>query len=343
MKTVKLHGIKQLQLHDDPIPVMGQGQALISLKAVGICGSDVHYFNKGRIGSDTCVYPQSLGHEPAGTVARSFAGGKFKEGDRVAIEPAKPCGSCEHCVTGHSNRCPRVRFLGSPGMPGAFSEFLVLDESQLAAIPDSMTFEEAAALEPLGVAYHALCLAGLKPGESVAIFGAGPIGLLTLAMARACGAGETFIFDKLAYRLEFAKNIYGVSHAVNVNQTDPIEYIRQQTANRGVDICFEAAGQQQTFNWTFEATRIGGRALIIGIPEEDTFSINPHIWRRREMEIRNVRRSNRALETCIDLVNRKVISIDKIITHRFPITAIADAFEMVGNYRDGVLRAMVVM
>jgi len=340
MNSISLTGIKEFTLQDIPIPDIGPGQVLVAIKSVGICGSDVHYYQKGRIGSDRCVFPQSLGHECAGQVVKTSTP-HFKEGDRVAIEPAQPCMRCEHCLTGHHNRCPYVRFLGSPGMPGAFREYLVLDNHQVEKIPDSMSYDEAAMLEPLGVAYHAIGLADMKPDESVAIFGAGSVGLLVLAMARACGAGETFICDRLQYRLDAAREFYDVDHVVDVTKTDPLEYINDITGGRGFDITYEAAGQPETFNWSFEAARIGGKAFIIGIPEADAITFNPHPIRRKELLIQTVRRSNRALTPCIDLVARKRIDVIGLATHQFTLETITDAFEMVSRYGDGVIRAMI--
>lgn len=341
MKAALLNGLKNLVVKEIADPVLGQGEILIALKATGICGSDVHYYNQGRIGSAKCIYPQMLGHECSGVVVKTFTGSRFKIGDRVAIEPGLPCHSCEHCLSGHYNRCPSVCFLGSPNMPGGFAQYIAVAQEQLFPIPDSMSFIDAAILEPLGVAYHAIMLADLKPAQSIAIFGAGPIGLLTLAMARACGCGETFIFDRLQYRLDFACKKYGANHAVNVEKCDPLEYIKGKTRGRGVDITFEAAAEQATFSGAFESARIGGRVMLIGIPEVDTLAFDPHSWRRKELLIQNVRRSNLSLEATIRLVESGRINLSGLATHIFPLERIVEAFEMVGDYRDDVLRAMV--
>jgi L-iditol 2-dehydrogenase len=227
-------------------------------------------------------------------------------------------------------------------MPGALSEFIAVHPSQVVRIPDSMDFDTAAMLEPLGVAYHSIRLSGLTPGQSVAVFGAGAVGLLTLAMAKACGAGETFIADKLQYRLDFASRTYGADHCIHVTSTDPLQYIHTATSGRGVDYTFEAAGQPDTFQWSFESARIGGKALIIGIPEVDSISFNPHTMRRKELTIQNVRRSNMALESCIDLVERKIVSVDGLATHHYSLEHTAKAFATVAGYKDNVIRAVVV-
>jgi L-iditol 2-dehydrogenase len=342
MKAAKLFGIGDIRIVDEPAPAIEQGKVLVAMKSVGICGSDVHYFNQGKIGTQQCLFPQILGHECAGVVAKSFSESPFREGDRVAIEPGFSCGLCEHCLNGFQNRCPDVRFLGSPGMPGAYCDYIACKESQLAALPDSISYDEGAMLEPLGVAYHALCLSGIMPGATVAIFGAGPIGLLTAAMARHAGAGEIFIADRLAWRLAFAQEYYQIEHGIDITHTDPIHYILDHTRGRGVDIAFEAAGDEKAIQWTVASARIGGKALIIGIPETDTIALDPHGMRRKELIVQNVRRSNRALEPTLTLLARGDINVGALATHHYALNQIANAFRIVGACADNVLRAMVV-
>jgi L-iditol 2-dehydrogenase len=211
----------------------------------------------------------------------------------------------------------------------------------LEKIPDAMNFDEASVLEPLGVAYHAVKLSKIVPGESVAIFGCGAIGLLTMAMAKAFGAGETFIADRLQYRLDFASQVYGPDHVINTATDDPVAFVKEKTNGRGVDVSFEAAGEQATFSATFESARIGGRSMLIGIPEVDTISFNPHTARRRELQVWNVRRSSQALKPCIDLIGRGDVKIDRIPTHHFSLDEITRAFEIVRGYQDNVIRAMI--
>ncbi len=343
MKCAQLLGLRDMRLVDIADPEPREGQVVAEVRATGVCGSDVHYYRQGRIGGQICDYPQHLGHESAGVVAKAGAQTPFREGDRIAIEPGLSCGVCEHCLAGFQNRCPRVRFLGSPGMPGAYAEYVLCESRQLVKLPDHVSFDEGAMLEPLGVGLHAVRLAQLTPGQSVAIFGAGPIGLVTLAMARAAGAGEIFIADRLEYRLEFASERYQVDHAINTTKTDPVPYIMEQTGGRGLDCTFEAAGEQETFAWTIDSARIGGKALLIGIPEIDAITLDPHGMRRKELIVQNVRRSNKTLETCVELVGRGAVSVGPVVTHHFPLSRITDAFETAATYADGVIRAMITI
>jgi Threonine dehydrogenase and related Zn-dependent dehydrogenases len=341
MKSARLISKKRFEIVDAPMPVIHPGQVLVAMKAVGICASDVHYYTDERIGNQVCIYPQSLGHECAGIVAQTSHGSSYHEGDRVAVQPGLPCTTCEQCNAGHMNQCPNVKFLGMPGMPGAFQEILALDEKQIYRIPDSMSFDEAALLEPMSVAYHANVLARIQKNETIAIFGAGTIGLLTLAVAKVLGAGEAFIFDEHEYRLSCAKNEYHADHVVNVREHNPIDYIQKHTNERGVDISFEAAGRPESFEGALEAARIGGRVLIIGIPDQDRISFNPHSLRRRELLVQNVRRSNGETRQCIDLLNQGRLKIDNLATRHFSLEQITKAFEMAAGYKDKVVRAMI--
>ena len=341
MQAARLTGIRKMELIDAPMPQTGMDEVLVRVKSAGICASDVHYFKHGGIGDQKCVYPHSLGHECSGEVAQAPKDSLFAKGDRVAVEPSRYCFACEHCAEGNYNRCPNNRFMGGPNQAGAFQEYLGLHESQLVKIPDGMSFDEAALLEPMGVGYHAVVQSALKPGDSVAVFGAGAIGLCTLAIAKACGAGETFLFDRVQHRLDFAEKHYAPDHRINVSSIDPLACIKEKTNGRFVDIVYEAAGSVQTFGWAFEAGRIGGKVMLIGIPREEFVGFNPHSLRRRETLVQNVRRSNRALHPCIKLVERGTVNILPLATHHFPLRRVAEAMRIAETYEDGAMRVMV--
>lgn len=342
MKAACLTNIKRIEIHEVPDPVPQKGQLLVKVESSGICGSDIHYFYKGAIGDAVSRYPHFLGHEPSGTVVEAPYGSKFKPGDRVVIDPAGPCMKCEFCLRRQYNICPNVKFLGSPGIQGAFQEYIVLEEDQLAGLPDDIGFDEGAMLEPMGVAYHAVVtLANLQPGDSVGIFGAGAIGLLVLALAKYRGCGISFITDPLDYRLKFAQKYLQPDFAVNPEKADIVEFVREKTYNRGLDVTFDAAGVRQSISHTFETARIGGQALLIGIPSADFLEYNPHGMRRKELIIRNVRRSNRDMESCLKMLAEGTVDLKPYPTHHFRLQQIGEAFDMVYNYKNGVIRAMI--
>jgi len=343
-KTVKaacLTGIKKIKLVDLPI-LPGEEKLLVRIKSCGCCGSDVHYYRDGKIGDAVCKYPHAIGHEPAGIVEKSVKGSSFKHGDRVAIEPGLHCGKCEFCLMERFNLCVNMKFLGTPPEQGAFQTHLFLDEKQLVRIPDSMSYDEAAMLEPLGIAYHSVVnLSKIKPENTVAIFGAGPIGLLTMKMAKWLGCGTAFITDPLEYRLKFAKKHASADFTLNPEKTDIIAFIMDKTSGRGVDIAFDACGVQQAIDQCFASARIGGKAILTGIPQNDNITYNPHPMRRKELEILNVRRSNRALEACLELVTNGNIDVKPFITHNFSLENIEEALEIAEAYKDNVIKIMI--
>ncbi len=341
MKSCQLVSPKKLEVVEIPMPLAANGEVIVRMKAVGVCGSDIHYWHDGRIGSTVCRYPQRLGHEPCGVVEEAPSDSRFKAGDRVVIEPGRSCMTCEHCLAGRHNICPNVVFLGGPGTDGASQEFLAVSEHQLELLPDTLYYEEGALLEPLGVGYHAVALAGLRPAETVGIFGCGAVGLCTLVMAKAVGCGTVFVTDTVDARLKMAVEQFGADHMINVNHTDALTYINDHTHGRGLDCTFDAAGKQESITHTFEAARIGGRALIIGIPEEPQLTFNPHTMRRKELAVWNVRRSNKALAPCIDLASRGVVKIKPMATHGFSLEELEKGFQISHDYSHGVVRAML--
>jgi len=343
MKSACLTALGKLELLDIETPVIeNEDEVLVRIKSCGICGSDIHYYREGRIGDAKCQYPHFLGHEPAGIVEAAPEGSPWNPGDRVAIEPGHPCGQCEWCKEEQYNLCPKVKFLASPGVPGAFQELVVLKGSQLAKIPDAASFEEAAILEPLGVAYHCVAdLAEMQFGETIAVFGAGSIGLLTLAFAKYSGASKAFISDPLDYRLAFAEKHCGADGTIDPASYDVVDSIMDLTNGRGVDVTVDAAGTQQSIDHALACARIGGRALLCGIPELDVIEYNPHIIRRKELKILNVRRSNNALEQCVPLLESNCMDLKPYVTHKFTLDQLGEAFDTVANYKDGVIKAVI--
>ncbi|MBL7140998.1 MAG: alcohol dehydrogenase catalytic domain-containing protein, partial [Planctomycetes bacterium] len=221
MKALVLHGIRDLRVEEWPEPEADPGQVKVRVRAVGVCGSDVHYYTHGRIGDQVVREPMIVGHEGAGEVVDVGDGVTgLKVGQRVTLEPAHSCGQCEWCRTGKPNVCPNVKFCSTPPNNGLMCEFAVLSAEQCIPIPDALSFEEAAMLEPLQVSVHAANLMGVVPGETAAVVGVGCIGLGCMEMARAGGASRIIVTDKLGYRLDLARDL-GADETVNVSEEDP--------------------------------------------------------------------------------------------------------------------------
>jgi len=325
MKSVRLHGTGDLRIHDEQIPVADVGEKLIRVKSVGVCGSDLHWFSEGSIGDAKLEHPLVLGHEFAGVT---------EEGQRVAVDPAIPCGHCEFCGHGHPNLCANLIFAGHGKHDGALREWLAWSEKSLFPIPDSISDEDGAMLEPLGIAIHAVDLGKLKAGMTVGVFGCGPIGLLILQMAKLAGAANIIATDKLMHRVEAAKAL-GASQAFLVDEHSRQSEIDAATGGRGVDVAFEAAGTQDAVDAAFEAVSTGGKVVLAGIPDNDKTSFSASTARRKGLTIKLVRRMKHTYPRAIELVSKGLVDVRSLVTHRFPLEQASEAFR-VAERREGL-------
>jgi L-iditol 2-dehydrogenase len=340
MKSAVQCGLGSIEIVDVPTPVPGPGQVLVRMRAVGICGSDVHYFVNGRIGRAVVSYPYVLGHEPSGIVAALGSGvTSLSVGARVVIDPALPCGVCATCRSGRLNCCQEVRFLGSPPVGGVFEEYHVFQPEQCMPIPEAMSFETAATLEPMGVALHAINMAGLKMGARVAVMGGGTIGMMTAAAARLAGASFVAMTEPIEARRAVAAK-FGVDLALPPG-SDGTARIKQ--AAGGVDAAFEAAGSPDAVDDAIRVVKPGGTVVIIGIPAEDHLPIPIHEARGKELDIILLHRSNDTLAPSIRLVAAGRMDPGLVITHRFPLARLQEAINLAHSYEDGVLKAMILM
>lgn len=341
MRASRLHGIRDLRLEELPRPTAGPDQVLLRVASVGVCGSDVHYYLHGRIGSQVVTAPIIMGHEFSAWVAEVGQGVEGLEpGQLVAVEPGIPCGRCEPCGHGHPNLCPHVRFCGTPPVDGVFAEYTVMPATNCFPLPEGVDPVVGALLEPLGIAIHAVDLAHLKPGQTVAVLGAGPIGLLIAAVARAAGAAQVYMTEPLAYRRQFAL-AYAADAALDPTGQEIVAEIRRLTSGRGVDVAFEAAGAPETPQQAAAVARIGGVVIVAGIPADDTMTFNASTVRHKGLTIKLVRRMKHTYPRAIRLVQTGRVDVRPLATHFFPLERIAEAFELVAAYGDGVLRAMI--
>ncbi|MCL6509365.1 MAG: alcohol dehydrogenase catalytic domain-containing protein [Anaerolineae bacterium] len=331
MKAIRLHAARDLRIHDEPVPTPSSDEALLQVKAVGVCGSDLHWYNEAGIGDARLHHPLVLGHEFAGVIAVGE-----RAGMRVAVDPALPCGRCEWCQSGHPNLCPHTRFSGHGKDDGALREFMAWPEHALFPLPDAIDDAGGAMLEPLGVAIHTVDLAHVKPGMHVGVFGCGTIGLLTLQVARLVGATRLFATDRLPHRLDAAHELGATATLLAGGEThEESAAILTATARRGLDIAFECAGDQDAVNAAFDAVRIGGTVILCGIPSEDRTSFIASVARRKGLTIKLVRRMKHVYPRAIELVARGLVNVHALITHRYKLQDAPTAFE-VANRREGV-------
>ena len=283
-----------------------------------------------------------LGHEPAGTVAKTGAGVTgWPAGMRAALEPAIYCYHCEFCRSGRHNICANIRFLSNPLIPGFFREYVNLPAASLLPIPDSVPLDAATLIEPLAVAMHSLKFAGIQIGDRVAVFGAGPIGLLTIACLKLAGAGRIWVSEPLAHRRDMAKSM-GADVTIDPNQVDAARQIFTEAGNRGVDCALDCAAKQHTTNEAIRAAANGGRVVITGIHSQCFVPMEVSPMRRKELAIFNVRRSNDEPERARDLMVERLNWFAPMITHHRPLREIAAAFANAEAYGEQAGKTVIV-
>jgi L-iditol 2-dehydrogenase len=342
VKAFQLTGLRAMSLFDVPDPQLEKPtDVLLRMGAVGVCGSDIHYYTTGRIGSQVVAYPFTVGHECAGTVVAVGAGVKhLQPGDRVAIEPAMTCGECDQCRAGRENTCRKNRFLGCPDQAeGSLSELLVMPEENCFKIDDSLSLAEGTISEPLAIAIYAVRQAQIPAGARVGIFGLGPIGRTVMLAARDIGCGPVYGCDLIESRCAAARKA-GTAWIGNPSSQDVVaEVLKHEPL--GLDVIFECCGQQAALDNAVDLLRPGGTLSIIGIPEVDSISFAPEKIRRKELKIINVRRQRGCVEAALDLIARRKQEVADLVTHHYRFDQTKTAFDLVANYQDGVVKAMI--
>lgn len=342
MKTAALTGIGQFEIRETPAPrIVHDTDVLIRIRMVGVCGSDIHYYTTGRIGSQIVEYPFVIGHEAAGIVEKTGPKvTRVKPGDRIAIDPAVFCGDCDQCRTGREHTCRKLAFLGCPAqLEGALSEFIVIPETSCFAIPDTMTWEQAVLTEPLAIGIYSLKQSRLPQEANAAILGAGPIGLSVFHALKTRQINHIFVTEKIEERLAYAKSL-NPTWCGNPDKEDVFTEISKREP-LDLDRVYECTGDPDVIDLAVKLLKPGGILTIVGIPETDAVSFPIHELRRKEITIVNIRRQVHCTQEAIDLLASKAIIMDAMGTHHFKLDAIQAAFDLVSNYRDGVIKAMI--
>jgi L-iditol 2-dehydrogenase len=342
VQAFKLTALREMALLDTPDPeIRHPTDVLIKLGAVGVCGSDIHYYATGRIGCQVVEYPFTVGHECAGTVVEvGSAVTRVCAGVRVAIEPAMTCGTCDQCRAGRENTCRHNRFLGCPRQAeGSLSEYLVMPEENCFPIDDKLDMSTATVSEPLAIGIYALRQSRLERGAKIGILGMGPIGRTVLLPALDGGSSAAYCTDKIDERCTAAGRA-GAAWVGNPRRDDVVAAIMEREP-LGLDIVYECCGEQEALDQAVDLLRPGGTLMLIGIPELDRVSFAPEKLRRKELTLVNVRRQRGCVPAALELIARRRAEIDAMITHRFPFAETDAAFDLVANYRDGVVKAMI--
>ena len=333
MLVAQLVSPRTFQFCDTPIPDPGPGEIQAAVKTVGICGSDLHNFSEGAIGDAKAVYPMVLGHEPIGTVLRAGAGvSGFDRGATVALEPAIYCYHCEFCRSGHHNVCANLRFLSSTADPGFFREVVNLPVANVLPLPPEIGMNEGTLHEPLAVVLHSLTLARPELGETALVVGAGPIGLLTIAVLKLAGIRRLWVSEPLSHRRDLARAV-GADVSIDPNEAEVAQAVMKDTGRRGVDMVFDCVAKDDTVNQSLHAARNAGRVIITGIPSEIRVPVEYHTLRRKELAFLSVRRSNHDSDNALNLLAEYPERFAPIVTHARPLAEIQAAFELLERGR----------
>jgi len=341
MKAAFLRKAGDLHVESNvPVPECTADSVLINVKEIGVCGSDLHYYAEGRIGDHIVTGPHILGHEASGIVVetgRDVHG--FAVGDRVSIEPGVPCMACDLCREGRYNLCESVHFSGAPPYPGMFREYLTHDPRFLVPLPEKVTMTQGALVEPLAVGRNALRKAGVRPGETVLITGAGPIGFSCIEMAVVAGAGRIIVSELVPYQRAKALEI-GADAAIDPVNENLVERVRELTDGRMCDCAIEATGNGAAISDALQCLRRGGRAVWVGMGKPTAQIPHAEVI-RREATILGVYRYANDFEPVVRLLEAGRLRPERWVSHYFPLEKIVEAITTAANPKVERLKVVV--
>ncbi|WP_163538658.1 NAD(P)-dependent alcohol dehydrogenase [Gracilibacillus sp. YIM 98692] len=341
MKAAVLDKPLDMNVKDVPEPEIKEDEVLIKVYCIGICGSDVHYYEHGKIGRYEVKEPLILGHEMAGevvTVGKKV--NNLHKGDRVAVEPGVTCGRCEYCKEGRYNLCPDVVFMATPPVDGAWAEYVAVRSDFVFPLPDEMSYETGALLEPFSVGMHAMNRGKIKPSDRLLITGLGPIGLLAIQSAQLYGVKEIYATDVVPYRLELAKKL-GVTEAINPAEESLSERLNTLTNDKGITASIETSGNSQAVNDVLTVTKRGGRIVLVGLPAVPEVGIDVTHVVDSEYDVYGLFRYVNTYDPAIQGLKDQQIDIEQVITDRFSLDQIGRAVEKASNEKDTSIKIMI--
>lgn len=341
MNTAILNKPLDIEVKQAAVPVPKKDEALVKVYCIGVCGSDVHYYEHGKIGRYEVKEPIILGHELAGEVVGIGDDvTNVSVGDRVAVEPGVTCGRCEYCKSGRYNLCPDVVFMATPPVDGAWAEYVVIRSDFLFKIPDEMSYEEGALLEPLSVGIHAMKRGKATMDDRLFVSGLGPIGLLAIQAAKMFGITEIYASDVVSFRRQLAKKL-GVTAVFDPIHDDILERISTLTEQKGVNLVVETSGNGKAISDTVKIVNRGGRVVLIGLPTSDSISLNVNELIDGEIDVLGVFRYANTYPIAIQALKSSKIDIEDIITHKFSLNDIKDAVELARTQKDTSVKVMI--
>lgn len=341
MKTAVMLGIGKMGFEEREIPQVKGDEVLVKLEYVGICGSDLHYYESGAIGDYVVKPPFVLGHEPGGTVVEVGRNVKhLKAGDRVALEPGKTCGHCEFCKTGRYNLCPDVVFFATPPVDGVFQEYVAHEAELCFKLPDNVSTMEGALIEPLAVGFHAAMQGGARAGQTAVVMGAGCIGLVTMMALKAMGVTKVYTVDIMEKRLQKALEL-GADGVINAGQADAVEEVRKLTDGKGCDLVIETAGTQATTVQAIRMTKKGAAIVLVGYSKSGEMTLPMSLALDKELTFKTVFRYRHIYPMAIDAVAAGKVNLKGIVTDIFTLDEIQKAMDHSVNNKADIVKAVV--
>ncbi len=341
MKTAVMLGIGKMGFEERPIPAPKDNEVLVKLEYVGICGSDLHYYETGAIGDYVVKPPFVLGHEPGGTVVEI---GKnvthLSVGDRVALEPGKTCGHCEFCKTGNYNLCPDVVFFATPPVDGVFQEYVAHEADLCFKLPDNVSTMEGALIEPLAVGFHAAIQGGAKAGQTAVVMGAGCIGLVTMMALKAMGVSRVYVVDIMEKRLQKALEL-GADGVINGSRTDAVEEIMKLTGQKGCDLAVETAGTEFTTVQTIHMVKKGSSIVLVGYSKSGEMTLPMSLVLDKELTFKTVFRYRHIYPMAIDAVALGKVNLKGIVTDVFRLDEVQKAMDYSVSNKADIVKAVI--
>lgn len=341
MKVAVMNGIGEMGIIQRPIPVPKENEVLVKLEYVGVCGSDLHYYEHGRIGDYIVVPPFVLGHEAGGVVAEAGAGvTHLKAGDKVALEPGKTCGQCEFCKKGLYNLCPDVVFFATPPVDGVFQEYAAHEAGLCYKLPDTMSTLEGALIEPLAVGFHAAIQGDAHLGQTAVVMGAGCIGLVSMMALKARGVDRVYVVDIVPKRLEKAREL-GAAGIINGQEKDAAEEILKITKGRGADVVIETAGADITCAQAVRMSAKGATVVFVGYSASGDITLPMGTALDKELTFKTVFRYRHIYPLAIDAVASGKINLKGIVTDEFTLDDIQTAMDTSVKNKMEVVKSVI--
>lgn len=341
MKTAVMTDIRKVEIQQRPIPKPGAGEVLVKIEYVGICGSDLHYYEAGRIGNFIVEPPFVLGHEAGGTVVELGEGVKnLKIGDRVALEPGKTCGQCEFCKQGKYNLCRDVVFFATPPVDGVFQEYVAHEAGLCFKLPENVSTMEGALIEPLAVGMHAANTGDAHLGQTAVVTGGGCIGLVSMLSLKARGVSRVIVVDVMEKRLKKALEL-GADEVINAKETDTVQRIMELTDGKGFDLGIETAGSQITASQLIQGAKKGSTIVFVGYSASGEMTLPMGMALDKELTLKTIFRYRNIYPMAIDAVASGKIRIKDIVTDYFELDDIQNALDSCVDNKADIVKGVI--